>query len=110
MLLLLLHRRVTCPDIVHRSTLDSMNRFIAITVLSLALYATAASACGTGDKACHCKKLGGDWRSAEGILAPTCRVYYNHQGMCSMSDCLRANIGLMTAAVLHARQNSVQQQ
>jgi len=57
-----------------------MYRATLIVTLVIATLVVAVSACGAGDKACHCKQIGGEWRPAESILAPACRIYYNHQG------------------------------
>lgn len=64
----------------------NMSRFITYSVLFVALFIIGASACSAGDKACHCKKIGGEWRPAEGNLAPACRVFYNHQGKVVCKD------------------------
>lgn len=59
-----------------RSVQATMSRALLLAVC-LALLACAASAC---DRACQCKKAGGEWRPARGPILATCRVYYNVDG------------------------------
>lgn len=81
-----------------------MQRLLLVATLAVALFGVAVNAqCSAGDRACFCKKLGGEWRPQEGILAPTCRVYYNHQGM--PKPCLhKVSLHCLTATGLQQQQ------
>lgn len=74
----------------------NMFRSINYSLIFVVFFVIGASACSAGDKPCHCKKLGGEWRPAEGNLAPACRVFYNHQGRCI---CFHELTGPAAAAV-----------